>query len=47
MDVVASTASTNKCSLKQLEEYRNGVNDYLIRKNIKEFSKYEISIKDE
>ncbi len=36
-----------KCSIKHLEEYRNGIHEYLLSKNIKDFSKYEISIKDD
>ncbi len=41
-----SISIRTKCSTKHLEEYRNGVHEYLISTNIKDFSKYEISIKD-
>jgi hypothetical protein len=39
--------STTKCSLKHLQEYKNTINQYLLAKGIKDFSKYEISIKED
>ncbi len=46
MSGVAISPIVTKCSLKHLEEYRNCINEYLISKNIKDFSKYEILIKE-
>lgn len=34
-----------KCSNKHLQEYRKTINRYLLSKDIKDFSKYEVSIK--
>ncbi|MCY7362000.1 MAG: hypothetical protein LH629_08045, partial [Ignavibacteria bacterium] len=38
--------SASKCSQEHLQEYINGINEYLTKNNIHDFSKYNVSLKD-
>ena len=38
--------SATKCSQEHLQEYINGINEYLTKNNIHDFSKYNVSLKD-